>query len=35
MGTEMETLVIGDCILSKEAQDRSLAADYKEKFELD
>jgi carbamoyltransferase len=35
MGTEMETLVIGNCVLQKDAQDRSLAADYKEKFELD
>jgi carbamoyltransferase len=35
MATEMETLVIGDCILHKDEQDRSLATDYKEKFELD
>jgi len=35
MGTEMETLVIGNCILSKGDQDRSLAEDYKESFELD
>lgn len=35
MGTEMETLVIGDCVLRKEEQDQSLAADYTEKFELD
>jgi carbamoyltransferase len=35
MGTEMETLVIGDCILRKEAQDKSLAANYEDKFELD
>ncbi|MES0386039.1 MAG: carbamoyltransferase C-terminal domain-containing protein, partial [Hyphomicrobium sp.] len=35
MGTEMETLVIGNCVLRKDAQDPSLAADYKEKFELD
>jgi carbamoyltransferase len=35
MGTEMETLVIGDCILHKAHQDSALAKDYKEKFELD
>ncbi|MBM3625276.1 MAG: hypothetical protein FJX16_08160, partial [Alphaproteobacteria bacterium] len=35
MGTEMDTLVIGDCYLRKENQDESLKHDYKEKFELD
>jgi carbamoyltransferase len=35
MATEMETLVIGDCILAKAEQDASLAVDYKHKFELD
>jgi carbamoyltransferase len=35
MATEMETLVIGDCILQKPDQDSSLAEDYKDKFELD
>ena len=35
MGTEMETLVIGDCFLQKEMQDQSLAVEYKDKFELD
>jgi carbamoyltransferase len=35
MGTEMETLVIGNCVLDKAAQDPSLAKDYKDKFELD
>jgi len=35
MGTEMETLVIGNCILLKDAQDKSLAANYEDKFELD
>jgi carbamoyltransferase len=35
MGTNMETLVIGDCVLSKSEQDPSLAKDYKDKFELD
>jgi carbamoyltransferase len=35
MGTEMETLVIGDCILRKDEQDASLARNYKEQFALD
>ena len=35
MGTEMETLVVGNCLLRKDAQDQSLAVDYKDKFELD
>jgi carbamoyltransferase len=35
MGTEMETLAIGDCLLSKEEQDRSLARSYKDEFDLD
>jgi carbamoyltransferase len=35
MGTEMETLVAGDCVLRKEEQDPALAQDYKDKFELD
>ncbi|MGF1622925.1 MAG: carbamoyltransferase [Rhodomicrobiaceae bacterium] len=35
MGTEMETLVVGNCLLRKEAQDSSLARDYKDAFELD
>jgi carbamoyltransferase len=35
MATEMETLVIGDCILAKSEQDSSLAVDYKHEFELD
>ncbi len=35
MGTEMETLVIGNCLLRKHEQDASLAEDYKDKFELD
>jgi carbamoyltransferase len=35
MGTEMETLVIGDCILEKEKQDPALAQDYKAAFALD
>ena len=35
MGTEMETLVVGNCFLSKPDQDPALARDYKESFELD
>ena len=35
MGTEMETLVAGNCLLRKERQDPALAKDYKDKFELD
>ena len=35
MGTEMETLVVGNCILRKDRQDMALAEDYKDKFELD
>jgi carbamoyltransferase len=35
MGTEMDTLTIGNCLLRKSAQDASLAKDYKDKFELD
>ena len=35
MGTEMDTLVIGNCLLRKQDQDPALAQDYKDKFELD
>ncbi len=35
MGTEMDTLVIGNCLLRKQDQDQTLAEDYKDKFELD
>lgn len=35
MGTEMDTLAIGDCYLRKENQNASLKHDYKEMFELD
>jgi len=35
MGTQMDTLVVGNCLMRKEDQDQSLAQDYKEKFELD
>lgn len=35
MGTEMETLSIGNCILRKGDQDPALARDYKHAFDLD
>ena len=35
MGTEMETLVVGNCLLAKADQDPALALDYKDRFELD
>ena len=35
MGCEMDTLVIGDCLLRKEDQDPSLATRYESSFELD
>jgi carbamoyltransferase len=35
MGTEIEMLVIGDCVLHKEDQDPKLQLDYKDRFELD
>lgn len=35
MGCEMETLVVGNCVLDKGDQDPALAVDYKDKFGLD
>ena len=35
MGTELDVLVIGNCYLIKENQNKSLKKDYKDKFELD
>ena len=35
MGCEMETLVIGNCVLDKCDQDPALKIDYKDRFELD
>ena len=35
MGTELDYLVIGNCILDKSKQDQSLKKDYIKKFELD
>ncbi len=35
MGTEIEVLAVGNCILRKEDQDENLRRDYKDAFELD
>lgn len=35
MGTEIEVLVVGNCVLKKECQDKSLAISYEDHFELD
>ena len=35
MGTEIETLAVGNCFLNKEAQDPKLSLNYKEAFALD
>ena len=35
MGTEIEVLVVGNCLLRKEEQDPALKLDYKDAFELD
>lgn len=35
MGTDIETLIVGNCVLKKEEQNMALAMDYKDKFELD
>jgi carbamoyltransferase len=35
MGTELDVLVVGNCVLRKELQDKALVEDYKEKYELD
>ena len=35
MGTELDFLVIGDCILDKKKQNLNLKKDYKNKFTLD
>jgi carbamoyltransferase len=35
MGTEIELLIVGNCILYKKDQDPSLAGDYKNAYELD
>jgi len=35
MGTELDVLVVGNCVLRKELQDKALVENYKEKYELD
>ena len=35
MGTEIEVLAVGNCLLNKETQDPALKLDYKDAFELD
>jgi carbamoyltransferase len=35
MGTEIDLLVVGNCLLRKEKQNQSLIENYKEKYELD
>lgn len=35
MGTDMEVLVVGNCVLRKEDQDPALKLDYSNAFELD
>ena len=35
MGTEIDILVISNCLLRKEKQNTSLKIDYKHKYELD
>jgi carbamoyltransferase len=35
MGTEVETLAVGNCFLRKQDQNAALAKDYKHAFELD
>jgi carbamoyltransferase len=35
MGTEIETLVIGEAVLDKADQNPNLKLDYKDAFELD
>ena len=35
MGTELDVLVVGNCVLRKEQQDKLLTQDYKDKYELD
>ncbi len=35
MGTELDVLVVGNCVLKKEDQDPALKLDYKDAFELD
>jgi carbamoyltransferase len=35
MGTDIEVLAVGNCLLRKEEQDQSLKLSYENQFELD
>jgi carbamoyltransferase len=35
MGSDIETLVVGNCVLQKEQQNPALKLDYQHAFELD
>jgi carbamoyltransferase len=35
MGTELDVLIVGNCVLKKEQQDVSFSEDYKEKYDMD
>jgi carbamoyltransferase len=35
MGTEIDLLVVGNCAMRKQDQDKSLARDYRDEFEPD
>ena len=35
MGTELDLLIVGNCLLRKEQQDNALIEDYISKYELD
>ena len=35
MGTELDVLAIGNCLLLKEEQDEALKENYEERYELD
>ena len=35
MGTELDMLIVGNCVLKKENQNKSLSEDYKGRYELD
>ena len=35
MGTDLNMLVIGNCLLRKKSQNKELLKDYKNKYELD
>ena len=35
MGAELDLLVVGNCVLTKEQQDKELIEDYKAKYDLD